>query len=61
MDRIETELDREELIALVVDLRKVIDELRKRVAELEGKKPTQRFNESYSMRAEERRQELFHS
>ena len=68
MDGIETELDREELIALVVDLRKVNDKfreenvaLRKRVEELEGKKPTKRLEESYSLRAEERRQELFHA
>lgn len=57
MDGIEAELDREALIALVVDLRKVIVSLRKRVEELEGKKPTQRLDESYSLRAEERRQE----
>jgi len=61
MDGIEAELDRE---ALVVDLRKVIVELRednaalrKRLEELEGKNPTQRLSESYSLRAEERRQE----
>ncbi len=61
MDGIDAELDREALIALVIDLRKVIAELRKRVEELEAKNPTQRFDESYSMRAEERRQELFHA
>ena len=65
MDGIETELDRKELIALVIDLRKVNDvlreeneSLRKRVEELEGKNPTQRLEESYSLRAEERRREL---
>ena len=58
MDGIETELDREELIALVVDLRKEIVSLRKRIEELEGKKPTKRLDESYSLRAEERRQDL---
>jgi len=58
MDGIEAELDREELIALVVDLRKVNASLQKRIEELEGKNPTQRLNESYSLRAEERRQEL---
>ena len=59
MNGIETELDREELIALVVDLRKEIVSLQKRVEELEGKRPTKRLEESYSLRAEERRQELF--
>jgi regulator of replication initiation timing len=64
MDGIEAELDREELIALVMDLREVINELReenaalrKRVEELEGKNPTERLDESYSLRAEKRRQE----
>ena len=68
MDGIETELDRKELIALVIDLRKVNDvlqeenaSLRKRIEELEGKNPTQRLEESYSLRAEERRRELFHA
>ena len=58
MDGIEAELDREELIALVSDLRKVIVELRKRVEELEGKIPTECLGDSYSLRAEERRQNL---
>jgi hypothetical protein len=58
MDGIEAELDREALIALVVDLRKQLAALQKRVEELEGKNPTERLGESYSLRAEERRQNL---
>jgi transposase len=76
MDGIEKELDRDGLIALVLDLRREVaqlraeneqlraenaqlrtenEQLRKRVAELEGRGPTPRLDESYSLKAEEQR------
>lgn len=60
MDGIEKELDRDELIALVRELRVEVRELRAENArlrkELEGRPgPTQRLEQSYSLAAEERR------
>jgi len=53
----ETDLSREELMALVVDLRREIAALRRRVEELEGRQPTKRLDESYSLQAEEQRRD----
>lgn len=64
MEGIERELDRESLIALVLEQREQLAELRaenarlrQRIEQLEGKRPTRRLEESYSLRAEEQRRE----
>lgn len=64
MEGIEKELDREALIALVLELRGQLAQLReenarlrRRIEELEGKGATRRPAESYSLRAEEQRRE----
>jgi len=66
--RFETELDRDELIALVRELRQElktaherIASLEKRVEELSKRSPTTRLDESYSLKAEERRREKPHN
>jgi len=51
MDGIERELDREALIALVLVLRAENAQLRRRIEKLEGKRPTKRLDESYSLQA----------
>lgn len=63
-ERFETELDRNELIALVVALRQElkvaherIESLEKRVEELSKRSPTTRLDEPYSVDSEERRQD----
>ncbi len=74
MDGIEQSLDREALVALVTSLRRELLSLRevngalteanallrRRVAELEGRggKPTTKLAEPYSLRAEERREQV---
>lgn len=57
MEGIEKELDREALIALVRELRAENARLRRRIEQLEGKGPTRRLKESYSLQAEEQRRE----
>lgn len=64
MEGIERELDRESLIALVLEQREQLAELRaenarlrQRIEQLEGKRPTRRLEESYSLRAEVQRRE----
>ena len=64
----ETELDRNELIALVLELRRElksahqrIASLEKRVEELSKRSPATRLDESYSLKAEERRREKQHN
>lgn len=64
MEGIEKELDRAALIALVLELREQLAQLqeenarlRKRIEELEGKGPTRRLQDAYSLRAEEQRRE----
>lgn len=51
------QLDHTELVRLVLELREENRQLRDRIAELEGKNPTQRLDESYSLNAEEKRRE----
>lgn len=57
MEGIEKELDRAALIALVRELREENARLRRRIEQLEGKQPTKRLGEAYSLRAEEQRRE----
>lgn len=63
MESSEKEFGRDELVALVHELRDANArleaenlQLKERIAELEGKNPTKRLDTSYSVRAEERRQ-----
>jgi hypothetical protein len=49
------ELDRQKLMALVLELRAENARLRKRIEELEARFPTTRLDEFYSQQAEERR------
>lgn len=56
-ERFEMELDRDQLIALVRELRDENARLLERLERLEGRSPTTRLDESYSLQAEERRQE----
>ena len=60
---VEKELDHAELVALVLELRAEVAALREenarlkqRIVELEGKSPTRRLDEPYSLRAEEKRE-----
>ena len=62
--RFETEFDRDELISLVRELRRELQmaheriaSLEQRVEELSKRSPTTRLDESYSLKAEERRRE----
>ena len=62
------EFDRSELIALACELRRElktaherIASLEQRVEELSKRSPTTRFDESYSLKAEERRREKQHN
>ena len=64
----ETELDRDELIAMVRELRRELQmaheriaSLEQRVEELSKRSPTTRLDESYSLKAEERRREKQHN
>lgn len=52
-----SDISQAELIALISELRAEVARLQKRVDELEGKNPTQKLNEAYSVSAEERRRE----
>lgn len=52
----EKQLERDELVALVGELRGEIVRLKERIAELEKKNPTKRLSEPYSLRSEEQRQ-----
>ena len=67
-ERFETEFDRDELISLVRELRQElktaherIASLEQRVEELSKRSPTTRLDESYSLKAEERRREKRHN
>lgn len=53
----EMDLSREELLALVIDLRREIVTLRERIAQLEGKPSSERLKQSFSLQAEEQRRE----
>jgi len=57
MEGIEKELDREALIALVLELREENARLRRRIEQLERQGPTRRLKDAYSLRAEEQRRE----
>ena len=46
-----------ELAAIVVELRAEVLQLKTRIVELEKKNPTQRLDESYSMKADEKRRQ----
>lgn len=50
-------LDHAGLVQLVLRLQEENRQLRDRIADLEGKNPTRRFDESYSLNAEEKRRE----
>jgi len=56
-ERFERELDRDQLIALVRELRDENARLRERLERLEGRAATTRLDESYSLQAEERREQ----
>jgi len=49
------QLSRADLVQLLLELRAEVVRLRERVEELEGKNPTQRLDESYSVKAEHKR------
>lgn len=52
-----SDISQAELIALISELRAEVAPLQKRVDELEGKNPTRKLDEAYSVSAEERRRE----
>lgn len=53
----EMDLSRDELIALVIQLKRENEVLRERLAELETQRPTKRLDESYSLKAEQQRRD----